>query len=211
MKETEDRKSSELFRIKSECDDRTQEVAKELVDIESSRDAKARILDQEKEKIEGMTETIIKKIDIAAKLRETSITAFEKYGIPRKYDQITLVHLPFYLVRFQSDSRKRYVYYPPSNINDVKFSTKLLGALGMARVKQLFTPRSDTIVTLLNKVPLMLEENAALGRQVGEDAVKSNIVGTEETMKSVKAGLMKLKEEGWLSEKEYESFDHELI
>lgn len=211
LKETEDRKSSELFRIKSECDARTQEAAKELVDIESSRDAKVQILNQEKDKIEGLTETIIKQIDVAAKLRETSITAFEKYGIPRKYDQITLVHLPFYLVRFQSDARKRYVYYPPSNINDVKFSTKLLGVLGMARVKQLFTPRSDTIVTLLNKVPLMLEENAALGRQVCEDAVKSNILGTEETMQSIKAGLVKLKEEGWLSEKEYESFDHELI
>lgn len=210
IKEAEDKKSSELFRIKSECDIKVQEATRELVEIEASRDAKVQILTQEMEKIEGLTATIIKQIDSAAKLREASIFTFEKYGIPRKYDQIALVYMPFYLVCFQSGTRKRYVYFPPSNVNNVKFSVKLKGVLGMAKVKQLFSPRSDAVVSLLNKLPFMLEENAVFEREVSEKAAKADMLRAKDASESIRSGLIRLKEEGWLSEKEYEAFNHEL-
>jgi hypothetical protein len=210
IKDTEDKKASELFRIRSERDAKIQEATKELVEIESSRDAKVQVLMQETEKIKGLTAEIIKQIDTASKLRESSLTAFEKYGIAKKYNRTTLVYMPFYLVCFQSGTRKRYVHFPPSTVSNVKLSVKLKGALGMAKIKQLFSPRSNALVSLLNKLLLMLEENAVLEREVGEDAAKSDLLRAKDAVESIRSGLTRLKEEGWLSEKEYEAFGHEL-
>ena len=211
IRETEDKKSQELFRIRSDCDSKVQEASKELLEIESARDAKIQVLKREMEETEEATLAIIKQIDSSSKLRETSIAAFEKYGIPRKYGKDLLVYVPFYLVCFQSEERKRYVCFPPSNVNNVKLLVKLKGALGVTRIKQLFSPRSTTIASLLNKFPSMLKENAVFEREINEAAAKLDVLQTKASKESIKSGLNKLDEEGWISEKEHASVLRELI
>jgi hypothetical protein len=210
IKETEDEKAQELFKIRSDCDSKVQEASKELLEIESARDAKVQVLEQEMEKMEAATSAIIKQIDSSSKLREKSIAAFEKYGIPRKYDEGLLVYVPFYLVCFQSEGRKRYVCYPPSNVNNVKLLVKLKGALGVARIKQLFSPRSTAIASFLNRFPLMLNEKPAFEREVNEAVAELNMLQTKASKESVRFGLNNLDEEGWISEKEHASVLREL-
>jgi hypothetical protein len=118
--------------------------------------------------------------------------------------------VPFYLIGFQSETRKRYLHYPPSHANSVKLFVKLKGALGMARIKQLFSPRSVALANFLNRVPSMLEENAVLERETREAAVENSILGSQVRKEMIRHGLNRLKEEGWLSEKEYASFSNAL-
>jgi hypothetical protein len=210
IRETEDKRAEELFRIRSDCDSKVQEASKELLEIESARDAKVQVLEQGMEKMEATTSAIIKQIDNSLKLREKSIAAFEKYGIPRKRDKGLLVYVPFYLVCFQSEGRKRYVCFPPSNVTNVKLLVKLKGALGVARIKQLFSPRSTAIASFLNRFPSMLNENAVLEREVNEAVAKLNVLQTKASKESVKFGLNNLDEEGWISEKEHASALREL-
>jgi hypothetical protein len=210
IRETEDKKAQELFKIRSDCDSKVQEASKELLEIESARDAKVQVLEQEKEKMEATTSTIIKQIDSSSKLREKSIAAFDKYGIPRKYGEGLLVYVPFYLVCFQSEGRKRYVCFPPSNVNNVKLLVKLKGAFGATRIKQLFSPRSTAIASFLNKFPSMMNENAAFEREVNEAVAKFNGLQTKPYKESIRCGLNNLDEEGWISEKEHASALREL-
>jgi hypothetical protein len=210
IRETEDKKAQELFRIRSDRDSKVQEASKELLEIESARDAKVQVLEQEMEKMEATTSAIIKQMDGSSKLREKSIAAFEKYGIPRKHGEGLLVCVPFYLVCFQSEGRKRYVCFPPSNVNNVKLLVKLKGALGVTRIKQLFSPRSTTIASFLNRFPSMMNENAAFEREVNEAVAKLNVLQTKPSKESIKCGLNNLDEEGWISEKEHASVLGEL-
>ena len=210
MKETEEKKGEELFRLRSEVDVKTQEATKELVEIESSRDAKAQMLTQEMEKMEAQTAIISKQIDQAIRQREASTAAFERLGLSYGNNRHPLVYVPFYLVGFQSESRRRYTHYPPSCVNNVKLLVKLKGALGMAKVKQLLKPRSEAIASFLNRFPLVLEEKTVFERETSEAAVKADILRARNAKESIRRGLDQLKEEGWLSEKEHETFSQRL-
>jgi hypothetical protein len=210
IEETEDRKAQELFRIRSEVGARVTEATKELVEIESSRDAKVQLLKQEMGRMEETSAELARQIDKTVNLRETSKSAIEDLGIPQKHGKPTLVYMSFYLACLQNDSRKRYVHYPPSNVNNVKLLVKLKGVLGMARVKDLFSPRSLAIATFLNRFPSLMEENAVFETETSEAAASANMLQKKETVDEIKSGLKKLKEEGWLSEKELESFTQAL-
>lgn len=210
IKEVRDEKNLKIFELKSERDAKIKEAMKDLVEIESSRDAKIRIYEEEMEKFEELTSSIIEQIDKLAKLREKSIDEFNKLGVPQKRRKYALIYMPFYLACYQSKSRKRYVTFPPSVVSSVSFSVKFKGALGKAKIKQLLQPRSKKIVTLLNKFPLLMEQNAVFNREMREACAEANILRTKNSRDSLKIELEKLKEDGWLSEKEYESFSQML-
>ena len=210
IKEAEDEKGQELFRIKSDVEAKVQEANKELADIEAARDAEIQVLKQQMEKMEEQTSAIIRQINETAGSLEAAIASFDNPGLRRESSKPSLVYVPFYLIGFQSETRKRYLHYPPSYANSVKLFVKLKGALGMARIKQLFSPRSVALADFLNRVPSMLEENAVLERETREAAVENSILGSQVRKEMIRHGLNRLKEEGWLSEKEYASFSNAL-
>ena len=118
--------------------------------------------------------------------------------------------MPFYLVCYKSESRRRYVHFSPSIVNSISFSVKFKGALGKAKIRQLLQPRSKTIVSLLNKFPLLMEQNVVFNREINEACAKTDILRTKNLRDSIRNGLEKIREEGWFSEKEYESFSQML-
>lgn len=205
IKEVKGEKNLKIFELKSERDAKIKEAMKDLVEIESSRDAKIRIYEEEMEKFEELTSSIIGQIDNLAKLREKSIDEFDKLGVPQKRRKCALIYMPFYLTCYQSESRKRYVHFPPSLVSSVSFSVKFKGAFGKAKIKQLLQPRSKKIVSLLTRFPLLMEQNAVFNREMNEACAKTNIL-TKNSCKSIRIGLEMLKDEGWFSEKEHESF-----
>lgn len=210
IKEVKDEKNLKIFELKSERDAKIKEAMKDLVEIESSRDAKIRIYEEEMEKFEELTSSIIEQIDKLAKLREKSIDQFDKLGVPQKRRKRVLIHMPFYLTCYQSESGKRYVHFPPSIVTNVSLSVKFKGAFGKAKIKQLLQPRSKKIVSLLNEFSLLMEQNAVFNREMNEACAKANLTQTKKSRESIKEGLEMLKEEGWFSEKEYESFSQML-
>ena len=205
IKEVKDKKNLKIFELKSECDVKIKETTKDLVEIESSRDAKIRIYEEEMEKFEELTSSIIEQIDKLAKLREKFTDKFHKLGVEQKQKKHELIYMPFYLACYQSESRKRYAYFPPSIVSSVNFSVKIKGAFGKAKITQLLQPRSKKLVSHLNKFALLMEQNAVFNREMNEACVKTNIMRTKKSCGSVKEGLEKLKEEGWFSERKCES------
>lgn len=210
IKKVKDEKNLKIFELKSERDAKTKEATKDLVEIEASRDAKIRIHEEEMEKFEELTSSVIDQIDKLAKLREKSIDEFDKLGVPQKRRKHVLIYMPFYLACYQSESGKRYVHFPPSIVTNVSFSVKFKGALGKAKIKQLLQPRFKKIVSFLSNFPLLMEQNAVFNREMNEACVKANLMRTKKSRESIKEGLDLLKEEGWFSEKEHESFSQML-
>ncbi len=206
IKELEERKSLESFRLRSEQEAKVKEAKKDLLELEASRDAKIQVHKQEIEKLEKLTSSIIEQIDSMAKLRESNIAALEKLGIKRESEESMLFYVPFYVMCYQARLKKRYVVLPPSVVETLGLSTKLKGALGKARVKGLFVPRFRGIASLLYKVTTLTEQNAVFGREIKENGDRTDILKTNSMREEIKNGLTKLKDEGWLSEKEYESF-----
>jgi DNA repair exonuclease SbcCD ATPase subunit len=205
IKVPENAKKQEISRLKAECETRVDEATWELKEIEASRDAKIRIYEKEMKNLEEKTTTIIGQMDKLAKLREATLNQLNKLGVRQKHNKCTLVHMPFYVVCYRIESKRQYAVYPPSIANSMKLSIKLKGTLGRAKIKQLLAQRSKAISSLIGKFPVLLEQNAVFEREINEAGVKANIIG-ETLRESVRNGLEKLREEGWLSKEELETF-----
>jgi hypothetical protein len=206
MKEIDESRSLETFKLRSEWEAKVKEAKKDLLELESSRDVKIQIHSQEIEKLDKLTSTIIEQIDKMAKMREAKLAEFEKLGIKQKQKKKVLIYMPFYLVCYQSPSKRRYVPFSPSIANSISLLAKLKGALGKAKVKQVLVPRFKTITTFLNKFPALIERDAVFEREINEASDKADMLKTNAIREQIGNGLKRLKEEGWLSEKEYEAF-----
>ena len=201
----ENLKKQEISRLKTECESRVDEAMWELREIEASRDAKIQIYEQETKKLEAQTATIIGQMDKLAKLRDATLDQLSELGMKQKRNKYTLVHMPFHVVCYRVNSKKQYEVFPPSVANSMSFSLKLK-TLGRAKIKQLLVQRSKAITSLINKFPVIMEQNAVFEREINEAGEKANILQIENLRESVRNGLEKLKEEGWLSEEDHKIF-----
>jgi len=207
IKEIEENKKQAIFQLKSENDAKIKEASKDLLAIESSRDAEISIFQKEMEKLEELTANIIKQIDQLAKMREATIAEFDNLGIQQKKDTPALIHMPFYLVRYQAGANMRYTFFAPSFVGSVSVSTKLKSAMGKVKISQLFQPRSKKIIFTLNKFAVLLEEDVVFGREINDACRKANLLDVENLKQSIASGLDKLQADGWLSEQEWKSFN----
>jgi len=209
IKVPENAKKQEISRLKQEYETRVDEVMWELREIEASRDAKIRICEQEMEKLEEESSTIIGQMDKLAKLREATLDHLSKLGIKQKRNKYTLIHMPFYVVCYRVNSKKQYDVFPPSIANSMSLAVKVK-TLGRAKIKQLLVQRSKGITSLINKFPIIIEQNAVFEREINEAGLKVNMLQIENLRESVRNGLEKLEEEGWLSEEEHKTFSQTL-
>jgi hypothetical protein len=210
-KGTEEKRSLEIFNLRSESEAKINDARKDLLELEASRDAKIQVHKQEMDKLKQLTSTIIEQISTTAKMRETGVAQLEKLAIHQKRRDCSLAYVPFYVFCFQSEKKKRYAIVPPSIVNSVGFSIKLKGALGKARVKQILEPRFKTTASFLGRLPLLIEQNAVLEREIFEAGEKVDMLKPESTIELAAKGLEQLKMEGWFSEKDYEAFRQMLV
>ena len=202
----EKQKKLAIFQAETKKDTKIKEASKNLVDLNCERDAEIKIYKDDMEKIEELTSNIVGQIDQLAKNSEGKITEFEKLGIRQETTAPLLVHLPFYLICYQSESRKRYDFFPPSFVCNVGLGVRIKGAMSGIRIKQLFQPRCKKIISILHKFAVLLEENIVFCREISEASHKVNLLGTLNLRQSLKKGINELKEAQWLSERECESF-----
>lgn len=203
-------KSEETFKLKSEWENKVNEARKDLLELEATRDATVEFLKQKAERLESLTSEIIENIDKTAKARMASLSELENLGMEQKHGAMVLVYVPFYMACYQFDQRSRYVIFPPSFANSIGLTARIKGALGMAKIKHLLTPRFDALTQFLNRLPAVIEENAAFEREIFEEGNKLNILKQSAIREKIAAALKQFKDEGWFSEKEYENFSQRL-
>jgi hypothetical protein len=212
LEDLEERKSLEIFNLRSELETKTKEAQQPLLELESSRDAEVLMCQQEIEELENQTKLIIDQVGRTVKLRETSIDNFAKLGIKRDSELtgIALFYVPFYLTCYEVDEKKRYLFLPPSEANAFGFSTKLKSALGKAKIKQLLVPRIELITPLMDTLQVMAHQNTVFETEMREMGEKTNILKESSTRESIQKGLEYIRKEGWISEKEQQELSQKL-
>lgn len=209
VQETEENKKKTMFQLNQENDAALKEASKDLIEIESSRDAEIKICQDEMEKIEDSTSSIIGKIDKLTKISERAINEFQNLGIRLERASSSLVYMPFYLICYQTGSNKRCAYWAPSVANNISLGAKFR-ALGKSKITQLFQPRSQKIISKINIFLTLLDENIAFSHEINEACSKANLLGSKEKVELIKNGLSQLRTDGWLSDGEFESFSQVL-
>jgi hypothetical protein len=212
LEDLEERKSLEIFNLRSELEAKSKEARQPLLDLESSRDAETLIYKQEIEKLEQQTTLITDQLGRTVKLRETSIANFAKLGVTpdSELKDVTLFYVPFYIACYQVGFKKRYLILPPSEANAIGLSTKLKGVLGGTKIKQLLARRFETMNSLMDAIQVLLLQNTVFETEVKEMGKNTNMLQMGSMPESIKKGLKYIKKEGWLSDKEYQALSQKL-
>ena len=212
LKDLEEKRSLEIFKLRDELEVKVKEARRNLVELEASSDAKILIHKQEIEKLEKKTKQISDQIGRIAKLREANIALFLKLGIRKELGAqgTALYYVPFIIICHQAEQRKRYSIIPPSIVNTIGLTTKIKGVLGRARIKELLDPRFKTITSLMDTIQILTQQNALFETEIKELGAKNNILSQSTAADEIMKGLAYLKNEGWLSEKEYDTVREKL-
>jgi hypothetical protein len=206
LKDLEELRSVETIKLRDELETQIREARKNLLELEAHRDAKILIHNQETEKLETQTKMICDQLSSTAKLLETNVAQLDKLGVERELglNGILLYYVPFYVACFQADSQKRFMVTPPSIVNNVGVFTKLKGALRMSKINSILTPRFKTVSALVESVHPLAQKNAAFETELTELGMRNNVLATPCMSGNIRDGLKGLRDEGWLSEKEFD-------
>ena len=210
IKKAEASKKIEIAKIRSDYETKTEEAKKELDELEDSRDARIRMKDQQRESLQDMTAEIIDQINEKVKLKKLALDKLQEIGMSKKQESNVLVHIPLYLADYEAKQKRRYIVYPPSIVGSMGLFTKAKGVFGLTKMKSFLQHRSKAIATLLNQLVTLLAEDPVFERETNDAGVQANILGTTESLESIKKGLRELKKEGWLSETEAKTFSEAL-
>ncbi len=205
LKDLEDQRSVETIKLREDLEVMVREARKPLIELESSRDAKILIYKQEIEKLEIQTKTICEQASGAAKLLEADVAKLEQIGVEKELglNFNLLYYIPFYIACFQADSQKRFMIIPPSIVNSLSVFTKLKGALRMSKINRLLTPRFKTVSALVESIQSLVK-NAGFEAELTELGMRNNLLASKDITEHLSDGLKGLRDEGWLSEKEFD-------
>jgi hypothetical protein len=82
-------------------------------------------------------------------------------------------------------------------------STKLKGALGGARIKSLFIPRFKQLNALAKNIQEQSKKNSVFEQELKALGKTNNILSMSWICDEIEKGLLSLKQQGWLNDKEY--------
>jgi hypothetical protein len=209
LKDLEERKSLEIFNLRSELETKAKKARQPLLDLESSRDAQILLYNQEIDRLEQQTKVILDQLGRTVRLREASIENFAKLGVKKESElkDVVLFYVPFYVICYQVESKKRYLFLPPSEANSIGLYTKLKSALGRAKIKQLLVPRFEVITSLMDTILVLAQQNAVFETEMREQGERTNILNRDSMCESIREGLEYIRNEGWISEKEHQSLN----
>jgi hypothetical protein len=208
LKDLENQRASEAMELRSTLEAGIKEARKNLVEIEASRDAKILIYKQEMGKLHEKTKLLCDQISSITIVREKNISQFEKLWLKQESEKLNkaLVYVPFYVVCYDSEKKeKRYLVIPPSSVGNIGISTRLKGALGRAKIKAFLVPRFKAITSLTDTIQSENERNSMFKTELKEIGAEKNILATSSALEEIEKGLLSLRDQGWLSDKDYGS------
>ena len=204
-------KTEEIARLQFGLDAEIKHARQPLLDLETARDAKVLVFKREAERLIRLEKPVVDGLNSAVKLGEAVNAKFGMLGIIEpQLKSPALFYVPFYVACYQSGLSKRFIFLPPSTASGVSFTGKLKGALGRSKIKGLFAPRFKSISMLINRVQVLAKQDSFSESQIKSLGEKNNLLNTRFTRGNISEGLAYLRNQGWLSDKEYQVVSNSL-
>ncbi|MGD0994428.1 MAG: hypothetical protein ABR909_02765 [Candidatus Bathyarchaeia archaeon] len=211
IKNLNKQKTKKTSKLQLELEAEIKLARQPLLDLEAARDAKVLGFKQKTEKLIKQEKPVIEGLNGTIKLGETVNARFEMLGIrDQQLKSPALFYVPFYVACYQAGLTKRYIFLPPSMTSAIGFAAKLKGAFGRSKIKELFIPRFKEITALIDKVQVLAKQDRLLDNEIRDLGEKNNLLNTESIRDNIAKGLVYLKHEGWLSDREYQALSSSL-
>ena len=202
MKNLGKQKTEKISKLHLELDAEIKLARVPLVELEAIRDRKLDAFKRETELLLNKEKPVVEELNGAIKLGQAVNATFQTLGVSdSQLKSPALFYVPFYVACYQAGLSERYLFVAPSTANDdVGLSAKLKGAFGMSKIKQIFTPRFKAITALTDQLQTLAQQSDQI-RVLGE---KNNLLTADWARGDIAKGLVHLKAEGWVSDREYQ-------
>jgi hypothetical protein len=206
IKKISKQKSHEITKLNFELDAEIKFVRQPILELESARDSKTLVFKQETDKLLKAEKSLIESLNKSIKLREAIGVKFKGLSINDSgANNSTLYYIPFYVACFEKGLTKRYLMLPPSKINSANLSAKLKNKIGVPKGRKLLIPRFKAVGDLVCKVQDLIKKNTVFENQLYSLAQRNNLLNNERFKENIQSGLVYLKRDGWLSDKEQQA------
>ena len=205
IKNLKKEKTQKISKLQLELKTEIEMARQPLLDLEAARDSKVLVFKQKTEKLIEQEKPVIYGLNGVIGLAKAVNARFEMLGIrEHQLKSPALFYVPFYVACYQAGLSKRFIFLPPSTTSPNGFAAKLKGAFGRSKIKELFIPRFKEITALIDKVQVLAKQDSWLDREIRDLGEKNNLLNTRSIRESIAQGLVYLKREGWLSDREYQ-------
>jgi hypothetical protein len=181
---------------------------KKISDLEESRRLEVESRKTQIEEMKTQASIIVERIQHLIELKRSEASKIREATIPHKIEEITLLCLPFYLVRYETKEKTRYLVFPPAVAMDFKgIVVKLQKALHrfslQSRLKLLLRSKSTALEKMLEKHLLKkIRSDNTLEEAVYELGASNNILDSLGLKETLTRGTEELGNEGWISREE---------
>jgi len=184
---------------------------RKILDIEASRDLEIESRKKQIEEMKANASIIVKQIWRLIELKRSEASRIKEATIPHRIEKVTLLCLPFYLVRYETKEKARYTMFPPAVAMDFKGIVitlqKAIHRFSLqSRIKLLLRSKSKALETMLKKDLLKkIRSDNNLEKAVYELGVSNNILRSSGFKEILTKGIEELRKEGWISREEKEA------
>ncbi|MGA3110976.1 MAG: hypothetical protein ABSE15_02975 [Candidatus Bathyarchaeia archaeon] len=198
-------KKLQTAKLQLELEAEIKNARQPLFDLEAVRDAKMLIFKRETEKLLRLEKPVADNLTDAIKLGESVNGKFAMLGIvDLQLKSPALFYVPFYVGYYQAGLSRRFIFLPPSIASKEGFTSKIKGVFGRSRIRQFLIPRFKAISGLIDNVEILAKQDPFLNSQIKSLGEKYNLITSRMARGNIAEGLLRLRNQGWLSDKEYQ-------
>ena len=177
------------------------EEEKKITDLEVLRDSEVEKKEKEIEELRQETLTITDKIERLIEQKKEHTSTLEKATIPWKTETPTLIHVPFYLIQYEAEKKKRYHFRPPIITRGHEgLVMKIRKTFG--RYSTLLKPRSKALEKMVTSFAEKLDSDKRVHRELSQLGLSYNLLTSADFKEKVKKGMEELEVEGWIKPEE---------
>jgi len=181
---------------------------KRTVELEDSRDSVIELKKREIEELRSEASSIISLVGQLLEQKRLHASRLQEVTIPWKPEEVTLIHVPFYIIRYEAEAKSRYQVYPPvvamGYEGILKKVQRTLRSFSLeSRIKLLLRPRSRVLKETLASVLIQkMKEDKAFEEIVYDMGCSNNLFNIPNFREMLSRGMEELKNEGWVNPEE---------
>ena len=196
-------KRQQTLKLQLELEAEVERLRKPLEDLAAARNAKILVFKQESDRLLKLEKPVLEALAETIKQAEAVNVEFTALGIvDSQFKSPALFYVPFYVACYEAELSRRFMFLPPSNAASDGFASRLK-SLGKSRIKQLVTPRFEAISGLIGKAQELARRDVLLEGQIRGLGERGSVLGTPSGRARIADGLLRLRGDGWVSDKEY--------
>ncbi len=189
-------KLNNFYKVQLEAEDKR---VKDLIKLRDEEIVKKK---RRADELSGETTTIIAKIQRMIKRKQESIEKIREATLLWKTRTPTLIHLPFYLVQYDSESGgRRKVHLPTLARGKEGITLKIRKTFRrslQSKISNLLRPRSKVLEKTLRIFTENTQKESETSRILRKLGETQNQLTNKEFQETVRSGIKKLEKEGWI-------------